>query len=419
VTVVEKIIAAHCGRKRVKAGETLFVACDLAMGSEIIFPQVLNTLNELGWNGNIERDRIALVNGHLVPTREAAAGTLVAALDRFAAQYKIPHYFQAGRSGDCQTLLADNGMVRPGNLLVGSDQHFTTYGAIGTLATGVGGIDLAAIWTTGRMWLTVPPTIKIVVNGRLKPGVLPKDFALTLLGRLGLESAHEKALEFSGEGLASFTMPDRFMICNLAVESGARFAFMPVDNTVSKYLHLKLPLENADMLKSDPDAEFVAEHSFDLGEIVPMVAAPYNPTAGVAVTEIGELHVDQVVIGSCTNGRIEDFRKVAALLQKHELYPGLRLGLYPASHQAVRDIIDEDLALLFTRRGATISPPSCQPCLGSGPSLLGEHEVGVYTTNRNYRGRHGALTAQVYLSGPLVAAASAITGVLTDPRELL
>lgn len=419
MTISEKIIAAHAGRKRVEAGETLFVRCDLAMGSEIIFPQVLDSLAELGWNDRIVRDRIALVNGHLVATREAAAGTLVAALDRFAAQHKIVHYFQAGRSGDCQTLLADHGMVGPGDFIVGSDQHFTTYGAVGALATGVGGVDLAVIWTTGATWLTVPPTARITLLGRLRPGVTPKDLALYLLNRLGTESVREMALEIGGDGLEALSMPDRFMICNLAVETGAKFTWMPVDETVRRYLLAAGYSRAPGDPRSDPETEYATELTLDLGEVVPMVAAPYLPTAGIPASALSEVNVDQVLIGSCTNGRIEDFRLVGGLLEKRDIFPGMRLGLYPASHQAVRDIVDEGLAMLFTRRGASISPPSCQPCLGSGPSLLGEGEVGLYTTNRNYRGRHGPPSARVFLAGPLVAAASAITGVITDPREFL
>lgn len=416
MTVAEKIIAAHSGRARVEAGETLFVRCDLAMGSEIIFPQILNTLNELGWSGKMERDCVAIVNGHLVSTREAAAGTLVAALDRFAVEYKVERYYQAGRFGDCQSLLADQGIIGPGDLVVGSDQHFTTYGALGALATGVGGVDLATIWTTGRTWLTVPRSVKIIVNGRLNSNVTPKDFALYLLSVLGLQSVRECALEFSGDALESFSMADRFMICNLAVETGAKFAWIPVDKITRAYLE-HIPRRKYSEVTPDIDTEYAAEFEFDLAEIKPMVALPYLPTQAVPAETLNDIHVHQVLIGSCTNGKIEDFRMVASLLKKHDLFHEMRLGLYPASHQAVRDIVDEDLALLFTKRGATISPPSCQPCLGSGPSLLSEDEVGLYTTNRNYRGRHGPASAKVYLTSPLVATASAITGVITDPRE--
>jgi len=418
VTVAEKIIAAHCGKARVEAGETLFVRCDLAMGSEIIFPQILNTLNELGWSGKIERDCIAVVNGHLVSTREAAAGTLVAALDRFATEYKIERYYQAGRSGDCQSLLADQGVIRPGELVVGSDQHFTTYGALGALATGVGGVDLATIWTTGKTWLTVPPSVKIIVNGRLKEHVLPKDFALHLLNILGTQLVREHSLEFSGDALKTLTMADRFMICNLCVETGAKFAWMPVDRVTKEYLATASPKKYSPV-EPDREANYTAEYVIDLADVKPMVALPYLPTQGVPAETLSDVKVHQVLIGSCTNGRIEDFRLVAALLEHHEVQREMRLGLYPSSHQAVRDIVDEDLALLFTKRGALISPPSCQPCLGSGPSLLSEDEVGLYTTNRNYRGRHGPMSAKVYLTSPLVATASAITGVITDPRELL
>jgi len=214
-------------------------------------------------------------------------------------------------------------------------------------------------------------------------------------------------------------MHERFMLCNFAVETGAKFALMPVDNVVREYLAQNNFQRDITVVSPDPDAEYAHRYSFDLGEIVPMIAVPYMPSSVMKVESLKEVMVDQVVIGSCTSGRIEDFRMVAKLLEKHEVSHRVRLGLFPSSHQTVRDIVDEDLALFFTRKGASISPPSCQPCLGSGPSLLGENEVGIYTTNRNYRGRHGPLSAKVFLAGPLVAAASAITGTITDPRELL
>lgn len=418
MTVAEIIIARRAGRKRVEPGEVLLVQCDIAMGSEIIFPQILTTLNDLGWSGAVKLEKIAAANGHLVSTREAAAGTLVMALDRFALQYGVERYFQVGRDGDCQTLLGEKGIISPGSLVVGSDQHFTTYGALGSLATGVGGVDLATIWTTGATWMIVPKTVKVLLVGRLRPYATPKDLALTLLSILGTERARECAIEFGGDALPSLGMPDRFMLCNLAVETGAKFAWMPVDTVTKQYLSRHGVDSNAS-IRPDPDACYHSTVEIDLDGVVPMASPPYLPTNGVPITDIGPIPVNQVLVGTCTNGRIEDFRQVATLLNSHDLHEGVRLGLYPASHQAVRDIVEEDLALLFTRRGASISPPSCQACLGSGPSLLGENEVGIYTTNRNYRGRHGPPSAKVYLAGPLAATASAITGYLTDPRELL
>jgi len=418
VTVAEKIIAAHVGRPNVAPGETLLVPCDLAVGSEIIFPQILITLNELGWNKSVLSDKIAVVNGHLVPTREAAAGTLVAALDRFATQHFIQRYYQAGRSGDCQSLLAEQGVIKPGQLVVGSDQHFTTYGAVGALATGVGGIDLASIWTTGKTWLTVPLSARVILHGKLLPHVKSKDLALNLLALLGTESVRDCSIEFSGDGLKHLTMPDRFTICNLMIETGAQFSWMPVDDTTRTYL-ARIDDSLYDAITPDPDACYSAEYHVEMNLVPPMIAKPWRPTEAIPVDEAGVITVNQVIIGSCTNGRIEDFRMVAAMLKNREIHEGVRLGLYPSSHQAVRDMVDDELALFFTRRGASISPPSCQPCLGSGPSLLGEGEVGLYTTNRNYRGRHGPESAKVYLCGPLVATASAITGVITNPREFI
>lgn len=419
MTIVEKIIARHSQRKSVNAGETLFVNCDLAMGSEIIFNHINELIAELGAKSRILHDRIALINGHLVSTREAAAGTLVAQMDRFAQQMNIVRYYQAGKSGDCQSLLGVHGLIGPGDFVVGSDQHFTTYGALGAFAAGVGGVDLAMIWTTGETWITVPRSVRIHLSGRLKPAVTAKDLALHILGVLGADKVQGMALEFSGDALEQLGIYDRFMLCNMISETGAMSAVMPVDNISREFLNSSHYAGEISATEADPDAEYEQDFEFDLGNIVPMVATPYMPTLTVSIESLPEIPVDQVVIGSCTSGRIEDFRLVAKLLEKYDIANGVRTGLYPASHQAVRDLVEEDLALFFTRKGASISPPSCQPCLGAGPSLLGENETGVYTTNRNYRGRHGPASSRVFLAGPLAAAASAIAGVITDPREFL
>jgi 3-isopropylmalate/(R)-2-methylmalate dehydratase large subunit len=419
MTFTEKVIAAYAGRKFVAPRETHFVRSELAMGSEIIFPQIAESLAGLKWNGRIDREKIALINGHLVSTREAAAGTLVAALDKFAGQHQIEQYFQAGRSGDCQSLLADQGLIRPGSLVVGSDQHFTAYGALGALATGVGSVDLASAWTTGYIWMTVPQSVKINLTGELRHAVTPKDLALHMLSHFGTTTLRETAVEFYGDGLERLSMSDRYMLCNMMVETGVQFAVMPVDQITREfYASLQIDLPDR-IIAADSDAAYNGEFTFDLGEVLPMVALPYLPTEGVPVEKMTEIEVHQVIIGSCTNGRIEDFRLAAEILNKHEVFPGLKLGMYPSTNLTVRQLVDEGLAMLFTRRGAMISPPSCQACLGAGSSVLGENEVGVYTINRNYKGRHGPASAKVFLSGPLVAAASAVAGVITDPREFL
>lgn len=418
MTAVEKIIAAHCRKKEVYPGDTLFVKPDLAVGSEIIFPQVLRYLRDLGCDNQVNPEQIALINGHLIPTKDAAAGTLVQLLDKFAVENEITNYFQAGRSGPCQTLLAVHGLVTPGKFVVGSDQHMTTYGALGALATGVGGVDLAAVWTTGETWFKVPETAHIRLSGRLAGMVTPKDLTLHILALLGPSGCSDLAVEIDGPALAELDMNARFTLANMMAESGAKFVYLPCDEVVMQYLHRNGQGSSVTHTTSDPGTDYTWQKEIDLAEVVPMVASPYLPTNGIPARDAGEIVVHQVIIGGCTNGEIEDFRMVAELLENRNISEDVKFNLYPATHQVIRDMLDEGLGLFFTGKNASISPPSCQPCLGSGSSMIGENEVGLYTTNRNYRGRHGSLSAKVYLSGPLVAAASAITGIITDPRDL-
>ncbi|MBM3329488.1 MAG: 3-isopropylmalate dehydratase large subunit [Calditrichaeota bacterium] len=418
MSAVRHILVCHSGRKSVEPGETLLFRHDLAVGSEIIFPHILAYLRELGGSERIDPGRLALVNGHLVPTKEAAAGTLVAAMDRFAREQKVGHYFQAGRSGGCQTLLAAQGLIQPGDLVIGSDLHFTTYGALGAVATAVGGVDLATAWVTGSVWLRVPEAVRVVLTGRLPAYCTVKDLALTILTGIGPDAAQGRAIEFDGDGLDSLDVEDRFVIANLAAETGAFTVWIPPDRQTTAYLSAFGLPSNLPELPPPTEREYAVDYGFDLGSIEPMAALPHFPCHAVRVRSLPEVRVNQVIIGSCTGGRFEDFLPVVRLLESYTIAPSMRLGLYPATHGAIRRIVEEELALFFTRHGASIAPPSCQPCLGSGPSLIGEGEVGVYTTNRNYRGRHGPPDAQIYLAGSLVAAATAIAGVLIDPRDL-
>lgn len=418
MTYCEAIIAHRLQLNRVTPGETYFIPCDLAIGSELIFPHILNNLRALGDHLSSDTPHIALINGHLVPTREAAAGTLVTMMDRFAKSHPSARYFQAGRSGSCQFLLAERGLVKPGDIVVGSDLRTTSYGAIGALAMGVGGADLAGAWVTGKIWLTVPISVRIQLVGTLPPYCTIKDLAFWIFTQLKDYILEGRAVEFCGPGVHNLSIYQRLVLCNLMAETGARFVYFPPDEVTFQFLTTINPdISLLDLPSPDRDG-YQGEYTIYLDEIVPMVALPYDPTQCIPARDVKTVKVDAVVIGSCTNGDIEDFRQVARILEHNEIATGVRLGLFPSTYQTIRQIIEEDLELLFTAKGASLAPPSCQPCLGSGPSLIGPQEVGVYTTNRNYRGRHGPPSARIYLSGHLVAIASAITGYITDPRDL-
>lgn len=417
MTIAEKIIANCSGRHAVEPGETLFVRHNLAIGTEIVFPHVLKLMKELNLDILHHADRMAIVNGHLTSAKEAAVGTLVNLLDEFAQKQKVENYFHAGSAGNCQTLLAGKGLINQGDLVIGSDIHTTTYGALGALATGIGGIDLATAWMTGEVWLTVPSSIKLTLTGQLPEYATVKDLAIHITSQLGMETASRKSVEIVGVGLKGLSMDERFILCNMIAECGAKFVWVEPDEVTQQLLG-DAGLDTTAAVERDSDGTYVAEMEIDLNDIVPMVALPFSPLNGIPARDVGDVEVNQVIIGSCTGGSMEDIHAASILLKKHKIPISMRLLIFPSCHQVVRDMLEEELVILLTQLGARISPPSCVPCIGRGPTLLEADQVGVYTTNRNYLGRYGPETAQVYLSGPLVAAASAITGKITDPRDL-
>ncbi len=417
MTIAEKIIANCSGRQAVEPGETLFVRYNLAIGTEIVFPQVLKLMNELNLNSLNHPDRMAIVNGHLTQAKEAAVGTLVQLLDDFALKHKVPNYFQAGSAGNCQTLLADKGLIKQGDLVIGSDIHTTTYGALGALATGIGGIDLAVAWMTGEVWLTVPSSIKLTLSGKLQDYATVKDLSLFVISKLGMDGATRKSVEIVGPGLRGINMDQRFILCNMIAESGAEFVWAEPDDVTGKLLS-DAGLDTATGIAHDPNGSYSSEIEIDLSDVEPMVALPFSPVNCIPAREVGDVDVNQVIIGSCTGGSMEDIVVASKLLRGYKLPNSMRLLIFPSCHQVIREMLSEELVILLTEKGARIASPSCVSCIGSGPTLLEANQVGVYTTNRNYQGRYGPETAKVYLSGPLVAAASAITGKITDPRDL-
>ncbi len=417
MTIAEKIIAHRSGHHIGQSEDTKLVRFNLAVGTEAVSTKSLESIKKLDPK-SLDLNRMVIVNGHLISTTDAAAGTSVATLDKFSQNSKISNYFQAGRSGNCQTLLADKGLIQSGDLIISNDPNIATYGALGALATYVSDSDLVNAWITGEIELAAPNSISIQIQGNLPPLTTIKDVSLHILALLGGDGAYGLSVEIDGPGMQGFSIDQRFALCNMIVETGAKFVWMKPDETTRQMLNLAGQSDPRIEWAPDPDAYYTAKHIIDLNSIEPMVATPYSPFNGTPVKNIKDVKVDQVIIGGCNGGTIEDFRQAADLLRQHKFTRGVKLMFFPPSHKVIRDLVEEELILFFSELGIQISPPSCSQCEGSGWSRLGEDRVGLYTTNRNYRGHYGHESAQVYLAGTLVATATAITGKITDPRDL-
>ncbi len=418
MTSAERILAAHCGKKIVYPGDNIFVYHDLVVTDELSIKGMIKALNGTNETVDLPDNHIALINGHITTPRDAATGSKVEILDQFASEYGITNYLQVGKSGECGCLLAENGLIAPDNVVIGTDQRITSYGAIGALSTNVSSKELTDAWVNGSVRLTVPLTAKINLVGSFQPMVTPKDLVLHILSKFGSSGARGLALEIRGDALNNLDIRARFTLANILIETGAKYVHLPCDQMVMQYLNIvesdRTKLEST----SDSDTEYKWISEFDLNDVVPMVATPGSPVNGVPARDVSNVKVNQVIVGSCTNGSIEDFRSVGKLLDNRKVSRDVRLHLYPASHKAIREMLSDELGLLLTARGSKMSPLSCQACIGKGPNQLGPGEVGLYTTNRNAKGQQGSPSSQVYLAGPLVAAATAVTGYITDPRDL-
>jgi 3-isopropylmalate/(R)-2-methylmalate dehydratase large subunit len=418
MTIAEKILAAHARVPAVRPGELHFARLDLVMGTDVTTALSAEVFAQMGATRVFDPDKIALVNDHFVPAKDIAAATLAQTMKRFAERHRIRHYFELGRSGICHTLIPDEGLVVPADLVIGADSHTCTYGAVGAFATGVGSTDMAAAWALGETWFRVPETIRVIFRGRLPEWVGGKDLILRLLADLGEEGARYKALEFSGETIEALPMAGRFTVCNMAIEAGAKTGIIPADEVTRDYLRGRTERSGV-YHRPDPDARYARTVDYDIGNLEPLVACPYSPANVKPVGQVEGLPVDQVVLGSCTNGRVEDFRIAAAILKSRAVHPKVRLIAIPGSQAVFRQLLKEGIISILAEAGATVSPPTCGPCIGGHMGVLGPAERGLFTTNRNFKGRNGHPTSEVYLSGPAVAAATAVTGHITDPRTLM
>ncbi|KYH33456.1 3-isopropylmalate dehydratase large subunit [Neomoorella mulderi] len=418
MTITEKILAAHAGLDHVEPGQLINARIDLALGNDITAPLAIKEFKKLGLKKVFDPERVVLVPDHFTPAKDIKSAEQAKILRDFAREQGLAHYFEIGRMGIEHCLLPEAGLVGPGDLVIGADSHTCTYGALGAFATGVGSTDLAAAMATGELWFKVPETILFRYHGKLKPWVGGKDLILYTIGQIGVDGARYMAMEFTGEAIKELSMDGRFTMANMAIEAGAKNGIFPVDEKTIAYIRGRLQRDYR-IYQSDPDARYAREIDIDAGSIEPQVALPHLPENARSVREIGEIKIDQVVIGSCTNGRLEDLRVAAEILKGQKVHPEVRLIVIPGTQKIYAEALAEGLISIFIEAGAAVSTPTCGPCLGGHMGILAQGERALATTNRNFVGRMGHPESEVYLAGPAVAAASAVKGRIAAPEEVV
>ncbi|MDY2904870.1 MAG: 3-isopropylmalate dehydratase large subunit [Caecibacter massiliensis] len=416
MTMSQKILAAHAGVAFVKAGDLINCRLDMVLANDITAPPAIAAFEKIG-KPVFDKDRISLIPDHFTPNKDIKSAGLAKIVRDFARKHDITHYYEVGRAGIEHVLLPEQGIVAPGMLTIGADSHTCTYGALGGFSTGVGSTDLGAAMATGEAWFKVPDAIKVELTGEKAEDITGKDVMLTLIGMIGVDGALYQSLEFTGPGVASLSMTDRFTIANMAIEAGAKNGIFPVDNQTAAYEKGRISHPYT-VYEADPDASYSRVVSIDLSQIRPVVAFPHLPGNTKAVGTFGDIEIDQVVIGSCTNGRLEDLRIAADILKGHKVHPRVRCIIIPGSQQVYQDAMHAGYIDTFIEAGAAVSTPTCGPCLGGYMGILAAGERCVSTTNRNFRGRMGHVDSEVYLAGPQVAAASAILGKIAEPKEV-
>ena len=417
MTITEKILAEHGGLKEVHPGMLINARVDIAMGHDVTAPIAIGEFKKAGGHKVFDRNKIVLVADHFTPNKDIQSAQQVRIMRDFAKEHKISHYYEGGDAGVCHVLLPEQGIALPGDLIIGADSHTCTYGALGAFATGVGSSDFAAAMLTGELWFKVPETMKIVFHGKLNKWVSGKDLILYVIGQIGVDGANYKAMEFTGETLGELTMADRFTMANMVVEAGAKNGIFVPDETTREYVQSRAEREYT-FHESDPDANYASILEVDVSKIEPQVAFPPLPSNVRGLSKVGSIKVDQVIIGSCTNGRIEDLRLAAQLLKGKQVAPYVRLIIIPTTPDVYRTAMSEGLFDIFLDAKAIISPPTCGPCLGGHMGILADGERAVATTNRNFVGRMGHPGSEVYLANPAIAAATAVLGRIAGPDEL-
>ncbi len=417
MTMTQKILAAHAGLESVTAGQLIEAELDLVLANDITGPVAIHEAERLNKKTVFDKDKIALVPDHFAPNKDIKSAEHCKCVREYAKAQGITNYFEVGEMGIEHALLPEKGLIVAGETCIGADSHTCTYGALGAFSTGVGSTDMGAGMITGKAWFKVPSAIRVVLTGKPKKWVSGKDVILHLIGKIGVDGALYRSLEFTGDGVANLSMDDRFTIANMAIEAGAKNGIFPVDDSTIAYMKEHSDKEYT-VYEPDEDAEYDETITIDLGGLEPTVAFPHLPENTKTIHESGEVAIDQVVIGSCTNGRIEDMRIAAKVLEGRKVKKGIRCIVIPATQAVYLQAIEEGLTQTFIRAGAIVSTPTCGPCLGGYMGILAAGERAVSTTNRNFVGRMGHVDSEVYLASPAVAAASAVLGKISEPSEL-
>ena len=417
MTLTEKILARHAGLERVQPGDLISARIDVALGNDITAPIAIEEFYKSGATRVFDEKKVILVLDHFVPNKDIKSATQAKTVRDFARALRLPYFFDGGEAGVEHALLPEQGLVLPGELIIGADSHTCTYGALGAFSAGVGSTDLAAAMITGELWFKVPETLKFIYKGTLNPWVGGKDLILFTIGNIGVDGALYRAMEFAGPVIEELPMADRFTMANMATEAGAKNGIIAADTITQAYIAPRARRDYQAPVE-DPEAVYAAVKEFDVSRIEPQVAFPHLPENTRGISEVGEIVIDQAVIGSCTNGRIEDLRSAAHVLKDHKIAKNVRLIILPATPTIYRTAMDEGLFEIFLDAGATISPPTCGPCLGGYMGILAKGERAISTTNRNFVGRMGHPESEVYLANPSVAAASAVLGKIGGPDAL-
>lgn len=418
MTMTQKILADHAGLKEVSAGQLIEVNLDLVLGNDVTAPVAIKELAKINNKQKVfDKDKIALVPDHFTPNKDIKSAENCRCMREFAMDHDITNYFEIGEMGIEHALLPEKGLVVAGDVVIGADSHTCTYGALGAFSTGVGSTDMAAGMATGQAWFKVPQALRFILTGKPTGWVSGKDIILHIIGMIGVDGARYQSMEFVGDGVANLTMDDRFTIANMAIEAGAKNGIFPVDEITIKYIneHSTKPYT---LYEADEDAVYDKTYEIDLSEIKPTIAFPHLPENTRTIDKVGDIRIDQVVIGSCTNGRLDDLRIAAKVLEGRKVAKGMRVIVFPATQKIYMQAIEEGLIGTFINAGAVVSTPTCGPCLGGHMGVLAAGERAVSTTNRNFVGRMGHVDSEVYLASPAVAAASAVTGRISGPEEL-
>lgn len=418
MTMTQKILAAHAGLPEVKAGQLIMADIDLVLGNDITAPVAVNEFRKAGFSQVFDKRKIAIVPDHFTPNKDIKAAEQCRLIREFACGMEIENYFEVGEMGIEHALIPEQGLAVPGDVIIGADSHTCTYGALGAFSTGIGSTDMAAAMATGKAWFKVPAAIKFILAGKPGAWVSGKDIILHIIGMIGVDGALYKSMEFVGDGLAHLSMDSRFTMANMAIEAGAKNGIFLVDEQTLAYVeeHSTKPYK---VYAPDPDAEYEAEYTIDLSKVRPTVAFPHLPENTRTIDKVGDVKIDQVVIGSCTNGRIEDIRVAAGILKGRKVAKGVRVIVFPATQRIYLQALREGLIEQLIEAGAVVSTPTCGPCLGGHMGVLAKGERAVTTTNRNFVGRMGHPESEVYLASPAVAAASALTGRISNPEEIV